>query len=123
MADTISDFFQKLGERGHQPLLGHMRGAVRVDVLGDDGELDQWVVAVDRGAVTVSQGNVDADCIIDADRAFFERLVNGEENAMAAVLRGALRCSGDVEMLLTIQRIFPGPTSQRTAVGQQGSSR
>ena len=123
MADTISDFFQRLGERGHQPLLAHMRGAVRFDIRGDDGELDRWVVAVDRGAVTVSQGNADADCIIGADGALFERLVNGEENAMAAVLRGALRCSGDVEMLLTIQRIFPGKSNQRTIVGQQGGSR
>lgn len=123
MADTISDFFQGLGQRGHQPLLGHMRGVVRFDIRGDDGEVDQWVVAVDRGAVTISQGNLNADCIIDANRAVFERLANGEENAMAAVLRGALRCSGDVEMLLTIQRIFPGPSNQRTTVGQQGSSR
>jgi putative sterol carrier protein len=123
MADTISDFFQQLGERGHQALLGHMRGAVRFDVRGDDGEVDQWVVAVDRGDVTVSQGNTEADCIISADRALFERVINGEENAMAGVLRGALRCSGDVEMLLTIQRIFPGPSDQRTTVGQQGGSR
>jgi putative sterol carrier protein len=123
MAETISDFFQGLGERGHQPLLGHMRGAVRFDIRGDDGEVDQWAVAVDRGAVTVSQENVDADCIIGADRALFERLVYGEENAMAAVLRGALRCSGDVEMLLTIQRIFPGPPNQRTTVGPRGGSR
>ena len=28
---------------------------------------------------------------------------------MAAVLRGALVCTGDVELLLAIQRIFPGP--------------
>jgi putative sterol carrier protein len=123
MADTISDFFQGLGERGHEPLLGHMRGAVRFDIRGDDGEVDQWVVAVDHGAVTVSQENVAADCIIGADRALFDRLVNGEENAIAAVLRGALRCSGDVEMLLTIQRIFPGPSNQRTTVVQQGGSR
>jgi putative sterol carrier protein len=123
MAETISDFFQKLEDRGHQPLLGHMRGAVRFDVRGDDGDVDQWVVAVERGAVTVSQGNAEADCIISADRALFERLINGEENAMAGVLRGALKCYGDVEMLLTIQRIFPGPSDQRTTVGQQGGSR
>ena len=116
------DFFQRLGERGQEPLLGHLRGAVRFAVRGIDGEVDQWIVTVDRGAVTVSHGNADADCVIGADRAFFERLINGEENAIAAVLRGALRCSGDVEMLLTIQRIFPGPSDQRTTVGQQGNS-
>ena len=123
MADTMSDFFQKLGERGHEPLLGHMRGAVRFDVRGDDGEVDQWVVAVDRGAVTVSHGHADADCAIGADRAVLERVIKGEEHAMAAVLRGALRCSGDVEMLLTIQRIFPGPSDQRPTVGHQGGTR
>ena len=124
MADTISDFFQELGERGHQPLLSHMQGAVRFDVRDDDGQVDQWFVAVDRGAVTVTHGHAEADCAIGGDRALLERLINGEENAIAAVLRGALRVSGDVEMLLTIQRIFPGPpSSQRTTVGQQGGSR
>jgi len=123
MADTISDFFQKLGERRQQALLGHMRGAVRFDVRGDDGQVDQWVVVVDSGAVTVSHGNAEVDCAIGADRALLERLIKGEENAMSAVLRGELRCSGDVEMLLTIQRIFPGPSNERTTVGEQGSSR
>ena len=123
MADTISDFFQRLGERGHEHLLGHMRGAVRFDLRRNYGEVDQWVLAVDSGAVTVSHGNADADCVISADSALFEGLINGEENAIAAVLRGALRVSGDVEMLLTIQRIFPGPpSSQRTTIGQQGGS-
>src|SRR5829696_9007359 len=72
-----------------------MRGAVRFDVRGNDGEVDQWVVAVDRGAVTVSHGSADADCVISADGALFERLIDGEENAISAVLRGALRVSGD----------------------------
>ena len=87
MADTISDFFQKR-ERRQQALLGHMRGAVRFDVRGDDGHVDQWVVAVDSGAVTVSHGNAEVDCAIGADRALLERLIKGEENAMSAVLRG-----------------------------------
>jgi len=120
MPDTISDFFQKLGERPQQALLGHMRGAVRFDVRGDQGQVDQWVVAVDSGAVTVSHGNAEVDCAIGADRALLESLIKGQANAMSAVLRGELRCSGDVEMLLTIQRIFPGPSSERTTMGKQG---
>ena len=35
---------------------------------------------------------------------------------MAAVLRGDIRCTGDVQMLLMIQRIFPGPPSEGAAV-------
>jgi putative sterol carrier protein len=97
-----------------------MRGAVRFDVRGDQGQVDQWVVAVDSGAVTVSHGNAEVDCAIGADRALLESLIKGQANAMSAVLRGELRCSGDVEMLLTIQRIFPGPSSERTTMGKQG---
>ena len=50
---------------------------------------------------------------VTADRRLFERLCRGEENAMAAVLRGALVCSGDVELLFAIQWIFPGPPRER----------
>jgi putative sterol carrier protein len=63
--------------------------------------------------------DVDADCAIRADTAFFDRLANGEENAMAAVLRGALVCTGDVELLLAIQRVFPGPA--RASVPRVGN--
>jgi hypothetical protein len=50
------------------------------------------------------------------------RLSRGEENAIAAVLRGALVCAGDVEVLFAIQRIFPGPPRDRHATsGSEGS--
>jgi hypothetical protein len=58
-----------------------------------------------------------AACTIRAERALFGRLCRGEENAMAAVLRGALECTGDVELLYAIQRIFPGPPGERPALG------
>ena len=38
---------------------------------------------------------------------------------MAAVLRGALVCTGDVELLFAIQRIFPGPP--RAAIRSHGA--
>jgi putative sterol carrier protein len=115
------EFFQELGRRGHEPLLAKVTGSVRFDLV-DDGRTDRWLVAVDQGGTTVSHGGGAADCTIRADRALFERLCRGEENAIAAVLRGALVCTGDVELLFAIQRIFPGPPRDRHAVsGSEGS--
>jgi putative sterol carrier protein len=120
----ISGFFRELGEHEHQPLLSHMQGKVRFDLSGENGGVDQWLVAVDHGAVIVSEQKGDADCTIGTERPIFERVIQGEENAMAAVLRGAMRCTGDVHMLLMIQRIFPGPPPhERTDAPQQGVSR
>jgi putative sterol carrier protein len=77
---------------------------------------------VDKGHTTVEHQGGPAGCAIRADRALFERLCRGEENAMAAVLRGELACSGDVELLFAIQRIFPGPPgARRPQSGVRGS--
>jgi putative sterol carrier protein len=111
-ADGVVAFFEELGRRDHEPLLAKVSGRVRFDLV-DAGRPDRWLVAVDKGDTTVLHKGGPADCTVRADRALFERLCRGEENAMAAVLRGALVCSGDVELLFAIQRIFPGPPRER----------
>jgi putative sterol carrier protein len=102
------EFFRELQRRGHEPLLEEVSGAVCFE-LTDGGQIDRWLVAIDRGDVKVSHKAGEADCTIRAERALFERLCRGEENAIAAVLRGAVVCTGNVELLVAIQRIFPGP--------------
>ena len=111
-ANGVVEFFEELGRREHEPLLTKVSGRVRFDLV-NAGRPDRWLVAVDKGDTTVLHKGGPADCTVRADRALFERLCRGEENAMAAVLRGALVCSGDVELLFAIQRIFPGPPRER----------
>ena len=108
----IVEFFEELGRGEHGPLLAKVTGRVRFDLV-EGGRPDRWLVALDRGDTTVWHKGGPADCTIRAERALFERLCRGEENAMAAVLRGALVCSGDVELFFAIQRIFPGPPRDR----------
>jgi putative sterol carrier protein len=121
MSDDVVEFFEELGRRGHEPLLAKVTGRVRFDLV-DGGRTDRWLVAVDKGNIAVSHRGGLAECTIQAERALFERLCRGEENAMAAVLRGALVCTGEVELLFAIQRIFPGPPRDRPAMsGAEGS--
>jgi hypothetical protein len=54
MADAIKEFFDELVDQGHQPLLGKVRGTVRFDLANSKAQVDHWLVAVDRGDVTIT---------------------------------------------------------------------
>jgi putative sterol carrier protein len=118
MTERIKQFFDELVDHGHQPLLGKVRGTVRFDLVDSDGEVDHWLVTIDHGNVRIAEAQESADCTIRGDVALFERLITGEENAIAAILRGALACAGNAELLFAIQRIFPGPPRKRKMVGK-----
>ena len=67
---------------------------------------------IDRGDLAVSHRNAKADCVIRAEKALFDRIATGEENAVAAVLRGAIDIEGNRQLLVIFQRVFPaGPES------------
>ena len=121
MADAIRDFFREL-EKSHQPLLGKVLGTVRFDLTDADATTDHWLVSVSRGDITTTQQKGKADCMIRSDRKLFEQLIKGEENAIAATLRGAIICMGNVELLFAIQRIFPGPPKKRQQQGEAMAS-
>jgi len=113
--DPTHEFFDGLAARGHEPLLENASGSIRFDLTGGKN-VDHWVVKLKKGAVAVSQKDGKADATVSSDRAFFDRLIQGRENAMAATLRGVLNVKGDLGLVLTFQRIFPGPPgSQRRA--------
>ena len=124
MAVTAAEFFDALAERGHEPLLEKATGVVRFD-LTNGKQTSRWVVTVKKGDVTVSRGRLDADCIVHAPQALFERMLNGETHAMASYLRGELRTEGDPQLLVLIQRLAPSPPKsrgKRAVVGERRAS-
>ena len=112
MADPTSEFFDELGRRGHEPLLEKATGTVRFD-LRNGKTVDRWLVTVRKGDVGVSRKNVAADCVVTADRALFDSVASGRTNAFAALLRGAMGVEGDVNLLVSFQRLLPGPPRAR----------
>ena len=121
MADLAQEFFEELGRRGREPLLAKIAGRVRFDVV-DGSHTDSWLVSIDRGDVTVSREPGAADCTIRGDKALFDALAGGRRNVVSSVLRGALTCTGDVELLFAIQRIFPGPSRESQPRGDARSA-
>lgn len=106
--DASGAFFENLAQRGEEPLLRKVNGRMRFDIV-DGAHTDSWLLVIDDGTLSVTRGQDAADCTVRGDRDVFDEVVAGRANAMAAVLRGALVCYGDIELLFAMQRIFPGP--------------
>ena len=106
---TTEEFFAALAQRGHEPLLQKAKGTVRVE-LRNGRKVDRWLVSMDRGDIAVSRGNADADSVFRVDSAVFDGMVRGEVNAIAALLRGALRVEGDPGLLLLFHRLLAPPS-------------
>jgi putative sterol carrier protein len=109
VTDVTAEFFDGLRQRDHQPALAHKSGVVRIDI-DDNGRSERWFVEIDDGTVKVSKRNRKADSTVRSDKQMFERLVTGEANAVAAMLRGAISAGGDWNLLIVFQRLFPSPS-------------
>ena len=122
MSDPTKEFFDDLAARGHVPLLKGTSGTLRFD-LEDEGRTAHWHVKIDRGRVSVSHDEAEADCVVRADKELFDRMTAGMANATAAALRGLMEPAGDLSLLVQFQRLFPGPPGDRTDRDEAGYAR
>ena len=103
----LEEFFHQLAT-SPPPVLMKMSATIRIDV--EDGPTTRhWLLTIDRGTVRTSHRRAKADAVIRVSRDLFERILGGEANAMAAVLRGEMSIDGDPELLVAFQRLVPGP--------------
>jgi putative sterol carrier protein len=106
--DPVARFFEELVSKGHEPLLHHASGTLRIDLSMEEG-LERWFVTMTRGDVTVSHRNARADTTIGMDRKLFQGMVGGTVNLSAALLRGVLHIEGDLGLVMAFDRLMPGP--------------
>jgi putative sterol carrier protein len=100
------EFFAGLAQRGREPLLEKATGVIRVEIVGADGAVERWIVAIDHGDIAVSHRNVAGDCRLRMSHEVFERIAAGELSARAGMLRGAIEADGDWRLLVLSQRLF-----------------
>ena len=112
MADATTTFFEDLATRGHEPLLEKASGSIRFDVT-DGGRRSRWLVEIEKGDLTVSHRNAQADCVVSGEKALVDAIVKGKENAVAAFLRGAIAIDGNRQLLVLFQRVLPGPQGRK----------
>jgi putative sterol carrier protein len=114
--------FARLAAESRQPLMGRARGTIRFEI-SDGPTVENHLVTVDDGTMTVNRGKGRADTVVRADKDFFDELASGRANAMAAFLRGDLTAEGDFGLMLLFDRFFPGPPAgtKRPTRRQQAS--
>jgi SCP-2 sterol transfer family len=108
---TTERFFEDLAGRGHVSWLENERGRLRFEIV--DGDCVRlWTVAFDDGEIEVDRDDSEADGVLRADRAWFDRAVTGDERMMPAVLRGEITLTGSYDLLVQFNRLLPGPPGQ-----------
>jgi putative sterol carrier protein len=112
MPDATTDFFSALEARRHEPLLEKMQGTLRFD-LTSGKRTTRWLIEVENGDVSISHRNSKADCVVRTKKSLFDGIATGQQNAMAAVLRGEVDIEGERTLLVRFQKLFPGPEGEK----------
>ena len=108
MADPTAEFFAGPAQQRAHLLPCGFSATVRVDLRRPD-RVDHWYVTFREGEMSVSRdGEREADCVISADGAAFDRLVAGA-NPPAAAVRNEVSYRGSAEIFIYFQRLLPGP--------------
>jgi putative sterol carrier protein len=103
MSDTTQAFFERLAQRGYEPLLHSISGTIRWDIE----DAGSWFVAVKNGSLTVSRDTAGADCVLACSREDFERMVVGKQNPTTLLLQGKMKIAGNIGLAQMFQRLFP----------------
>ncbi|MEU3457417.1 SCP2 sterol-binding domain-containing protein [Micromonospora sp. NPDC006766] len=108
MGGSIAEHLIEQVAGRHPEIPENTVGTVRLD-LHDGGTTEHWRLAIDHQDVQVARSTAEADMVVHADRGVFERLATGSPRLVAALLRNDITVQGDVRLLLTLRRLFPGP--------------
>lgn len=108
---TLQDYFAKLPERVHADSIAGMTSSYVFEIK----DAGTWRVAIDAGALTVSEGDGDADVRISMAEPVFRKLVAGEQNPMRAVMTGKIKVKGDRAAAAKLQKILVGPDGDAPA--------
>ncbi len=112
VSEITTEFLERLGRRGHEPLLSRAKGTLRIELV-DGRKTDCWLVRMSGGDVEVEHGEGPADCVVRAPMELFDQLSSGRANPVVALLRGDLVLMGDYNLVILFQRVFPGPRRSR----------
>jgi hypothetical protein len=110
--DATDTFFAELRQVGRDPRMHRATGTVRFD-LDQGGAATHWLVSMAKGEIDVTERNGNGnqrgpapDAVIHTDRKLFNKILTGQANAMASILRGLVGVEGDPELIVLAQRLF-----------------
>jgi len=102
MAETAREFFEGLPSRVDPAKTQGMSNSYLFDVEG----AGKWLVSVEDGAVSVREGEGDADVTISSSEETFQKIASGEQNPTTAYMTGKLKIKGDMGAAMKLQKLF-----------------
>ena len=123
MDGMIPAFFEAI-VGPHPGLPRTISGSLRFDIT-DGNHIEHWRVTFSRGMVSSARSNASADCVVRTDKATMESIIQGRVNAMAALLRGAIKVEGQVLLLAHFRSLFymPAARTESKRVGSMSGRR
>jgi ubiquinone biosynthesis protein UbiJ len=112
MTTSAADYLERSVPGRHPDLPETTAGTLRLD-LQEDGQTAHWYLTIDRQHVQVSRSADDADLVVRADRSVFDRLAAGHGHIGSALLRNEVTVQGNLRLLMSLRRLFPGPAHAR----------
>ena len=101
--ENARQFFESLETRRGDSSKG---AGLNATYLFDIDGAGKWLVRVDEGRPSVSEGDSEADTTISANEETFVRIVNRELNPTTAFMTGKLRVKGDMSNAMKLQQLF-----------------
>ena len=102
MAESVQEFFDGLASRADAAKTAGMNNSYLFDIEG----AGQWLVAVQDGNVSVTEGTGEADTTITTSEESFMAIVRGEQNPTTAYMTGKLKIKGDMGAAMKLQKLF-----------------
>jgi putative sterol carrier protein len=102
MPESPREFFETLESRVDPAKAGGLTATYRFEIDG----AGIWLVDVDDGRVTVTEGGGEADATISASSETFMKIARGEQNPTAAYMAGKLKVKGDMGQAMKLQKLF-----------------
>ncbi|HEY0699646.1 MAG TPA: SCP2 sterol-binding domain-containing protein [Micromonospora sp.] len=121
-ADPTAEFFERITHGRPAMLADDMTATLRID-LEHEERTAHWFMSIDRGTVRVTQEWRAADAVLRTSKEFFDRLVRGEANLFAALVRNAIINEGDVAVVAQFRKMLTGMGRMRDPSWVNASSR
>ena len=97
--ESARQFFQDLQGRADRGHAADLSASYRFDIEG----AGSWHVEVESGAVTVTESQDPADCVIATDEETLLAVVGNEQSPMGAFMTGKIRVEGDMGLALRLK--------------------
>jgi putative sterol carrier protein len=101
--ESAREFFETLETRAAD---SSKTAGLNASYLFDIDNAGKWIVRVENGRPSVSEGDGEADTTISASEETFVRIVNRELNPTTAFMTGKLRVKGDMGNAMKLQQLF-----------------